>query len=82
MTGVQTCALPICYYNNWHLNDTNKTSDGWHRTGDLGVLLNDRLVVVGRIKQVVILNGQNYYPHDIEQIAIASHPEVDRKSVV
>lgn len=43
------------------------------RTGDLGVLVGGELVVTGRIKDLVILDGRNYYPHDIEVAAERSH---------
>ncbi|QHS63368.1 non-ribosomal peptide synthetase [Chitinophaga agri] len=45
------------------------TSDGWLRTGDLGFLSGKELYVTGREKNLIIVNGQNYYPHDIEQYA-------------
>ena len=43
------------------------------RTGDLGVMVRNELVVTGRIKDLVILDGRNYYPHDIEVVAERSH---------
>jgi len=45
------------------------TSDGWLRTGDCGVFVDRDLVITGRSKDIIIVNGQNYYPHDIEEIA-------------
>jgi acyl carrier protein len=45
------------------------TVDGWLRTGDCGVFVDDDLVITGRSKDIIIVNGQNYYPHDIEEIA-------------
>jgi acyl-CoA synthetase (AMP-forming)/AMP-acid ligase II/aryl carrier-like protein len=45
------------------------TQDGWFRTGDLGVIFTNELYICGRAKETIILNGQNYYPHDIETIA-------------
>lgn len=39
----------------------------WLRTGDLGFLLDGELFVTGRIKEVIIINGRNYYPQDIER---------------
>lgn len=37
------------------------------RTGDIGQLINDQLVVLGRQKEIIIINGKNYYPYDIEE---------------
>lgn len=45
------------------------TDDGWLRTGDCGVIADGELVITGRSKDIIIVNGQNYYPHDIEEIA-------------
>lgn len=44
------------------------TGDGWLRTGDCGVFVDDQLVITGRLKDIIIVNGQNYYPHDLEEI--------------
>ena len=44
------------------------TSDAWLRTGDCGVFVDGQLVITGREKDIIIINGQNYYPHDIEEI--------------
>jgi fatty-acyl-CoA synthase len=41
--------------------------DGWLRTGDLGFLRDGELYVTGRIKDLVIRNGSNYHPQDIER---------------
>ena len=45
------------------------TADGWLRTGDLGFLNAGRLCVTGRVKDMLIVNGQNLYAHDVEQAA-------------
>jgi fatty-acyl-CoA synthase len=45
--------------------------DGWLRTGDLGLLLGGQLYLVGRSKDVIIKGGRNYYPHDVERVAVA-----------
>jgi acyl-CoA synthetase (AMP-forming)/AMP-acid ligase II len=45
------------------------TADGWLDTGDLGVVMSGSLYVTGRAKEVIFVNGQNYYPHDLEAIA-------------
>lgn len=44
------------------------TADGWLRTGDCGAFVDGQLVITGRTKEIIIINGQNYYPHDIEEI--------------
>ncbi|MFC0598401.1 non-ribosomal peptide synthetase [Streptomyces palmae] len=45
------------------------TPDGWFRTGDLGRLDPEgRLTLVGRTKDSIIVNGVNYYSHDLEAV--------------
>ena len=46
------------------------------RTGDLGFLQDGELFVTGRLKDLIILDGRNLYPHDIERSVEASHPAV------
>ena len=45
----------------------------WLRSGDLGVFLGGQLYVVGRIKDMLIINGRNIYPQDIERSAEEAH---------
>ncbi|WP_068774945.1 non-ribosomal peptide synthetase [Paenibacillus sp. FJAT-26967] len=57
------------YYNNPEATAKAKTADGWLITGDLGFIRSGRLVITGRVKDIIFVNGQNVYPHDIERIA-------------
>jgi acyl carrier protein len=44
------------------------------RSGDLGFLLDGELFITGRIKDMIIIRGQNHYPQDIELTVENSHP--------
>ena len=51
------------------------TGDGpFLRTGDLGFLQDGELFITGRMKDVIIIRGQNHYPQDIELTVEKSHP--------
>jgi thioester reductase-like protein len=65
------------YWNNPELTlkqfrarlvDDTPYDDGYLRTGDTGFFHDGELYVCGRIKDMIILRGQNYYPHDIENV--------------
>ncbi|HMD74756.1 MAG TPA: non-ribosomal peptide synthetase [Steroidobacteraceae bacterium] len=44
-------------------------AEGWLDTGDLGFLHERSLYITGRSKEIIFVNGQNYYPYDLENIA-------------
>jgi thioester reductase-like protein len=50
------------------LVDDSPYDDGYLRTGDMGFMHDGELFVCGRIKDMIILRGQNYYPQDIEAV--------------
>ena len=50
------------------LVDDSPYDDGYLRTGDMGFFHDGELFVCGRIKDMIILRGQNYYPQDIENV--------------
>ncbi len=50
----------------------------WLRTGDLGFFLDGELYVTGRIADLVVIDGRQHYPHDIEATAAAAAPMVRR----
>lgn len=58
-----------------------RTADGWLRTGDLGLVADGELYVVGRVKDMVIVGGVNYHAEDIEAV-VRDHPGVYRKRCV
>ncbi len=58
------------YYQLPNLNTEAFTADGWFHTGDLGMLCDRQLTITGREKDVII-NGVNYYSHEIEALVEA-----------
>ena len=50
----------------------------WLRTGDLGAVLEGQLVVTGRLKDLIVVDGRNHYPQDIEATVQDAHPAVRR----
>ncbi|WP_328492421.1 fatty acyl-AMP ligase [Streptomyces sp. NBC_00414] len=52
--------------------------EDWLRTGDLGALHEGRLLVTGRLKDVLVVDGRNHYPQDIEETVQSVVPLVRR----
>ena len=70
------------YYKNDAANATVFTPDGWLRTGDLGVLGADgRLSMVGRLKDVFRVGGENVAPAEVEEVLLA-HAAVATAQVI
>jgi acyl-CoA synthetase (AMP-forming)/AMP-acid ligase II/acyl carrier protein len=57
------------YFENPEADAIALTVDGWLRTGDLGVVHEGELYITGRAREIIVINGQNYYPQDLESIA-------------
>ena len=57
------------YFEDPETNAAAFTADGWLRTGDLALIHEGDLYVSGRAKEIIFVNGQNYYPHDLEAVA-------------
>jgi acyl-CoA synthetase (AMP-forming)/AMP-acid ligase II len=57
------------YFRRDDLTEQAFTPDGWYKTGDLGYEANDELYITGRKKDLIIVQGRNFYPHDIEAAA-------------
>jgi acyl-CoA synthetase (AMP-forming)/AMP-acid ligase II/aryl carrier-like protein len=56
-------------------------AEGWVDTGDLGVMHEGGLYISGRSKEIIFINGQNYFPYDLENIATRA-PGLDLNKVV
>jgi fatty-acyl-CoA synthase len=70
------------YYNNPEANAKVFTPDGWLRTGDLGELTADgRLRMLGRLKDVFRVGGENVAPAEVEEVLLA-HPAVETAQVI
>ena len=78
---VSGTTIPLGYWNKpvatqetfqAYLADTKEGP--FMRTGDLGFVDNGELFITGRIKDVIIIRGRNYYPQDIESAVEKSHP--------
>jgi acyl-CoA synthetase (AMP-forming)/AMP-acid ligase II len=70
------------YFNNAAATAEALTSDGWLKTGDVGVMDKDGYVrITGRIKEMFIVGGFNCYPAEIE-IILCGMPGVARAAVV
>ncbi|MSP96086.1 MAG: fatty-acid--CoA ligase [Betaproteobacteria bacterium] len=58
------------------------TADGWLRTGDLGELTADgRLRMVGRLKDVFRVGGENVAPAEVEEVLLG-HPAIETAQVI
>jgi long-chain acyl-CoA synthetase len=58
------------------------TADGWLKTGDMGRLDDDgHLYITGRIKEMLIVGGENIFPREIEEV-LNAHPSVQGSAVL
>jgi long-chain acyl-CoA synthetase len=58
------------------------TSDGFFRTGDIGIMQPDgQVTIVDRIKDMILVSGFNVYPNEVEDILV-THPGVLEAAVV
>ncbi|NNC23709.1 fatty acyl-AMP ligase [Salinisphaera sp. USBA-960] len=59
------------YFNDPDASEAALSPDGWLDTGDLGYRIDRRVVVTGRAKDLIIVNGRNIWPQDLEWLAEA-----------
>ncbi|WP_109354966.1 fatty acyl-AMP ligase [Sphingorhabdus sp. EL138] len=62
---MQSPSVMDCYYRDQEATDACLV-DGWLDTGDMGYLSDGYLYIVGRAKDMIIINGKNHWPQDIE----------------
>lgn len=58
------------------INNDEPRDNVWLRTGDLGFFSENELFISGRIKDLLIISGLNYYPQDIEKEIEHAHPAI------
>ncbi len=75
--------IPQGYWNRAEETDRTfkaflaNTGEGpFLRTGDLGFIKDGELFIAGRLKDLIIIEGRNHYPQDIEETVERSHPAI------
>jgi fatty-acyl-CoA synthase len=63
------------YFNEPEITAKTLSPDGWLDTGDIGYRVADSIMITGRSKDLIIINGRNIWPQDLEQLA-EQQPEV------
>jgi acyl-CoA synthetase (AMP-forming)/AMP-acid ligase II len=63
---LSTESLFAGYWGAQGYSKSSFTPEGWYATGDFGFLSDEELYVIGRLKDVVIVGGQNVFPEDVE----------------
>jgi acyl-CoA synthetase (AMP-forming)/AMP-acid ligase II/acyl carrier protein len=69
------------YYRNPEATADAVSADGWVRTGDLALMHDGEYFITGRSKEIIFVNGQNYYPHDLEAV-LQKEPGLELGKVV
>jgi fatty-acyl-CoA synthase len=59
-------SVMVGYFRDEEATEACLDSDGWLDTGDMGYLSDGYLYIVGRAKDMIIINGKNHWPQDIE----------------
>jgi fatty-acyl-CoA synthase len=68
-------SVMLGYYNQPEISAEMLSADGWLNTGDLGYCVDGSLYLTGRAKDLLIINGRNIWPQDLESLA-EQQPEV------
>jgi acyl-CoA synthetase (AMP-forming)/AMP-acid ligase II len=62
-------AVSAGFYRDAAATAATRSADDWVDTGDIGLVIDEKLYITGQSKEIMFIDGQNYYPHDIEQVA-------------
>lgn len=73
-------SITMGYFESPDLNQKAFVGDGWFDTGDCGVIAEGELYLTGRMQESIVLNGMNFFNHDIEAL-VGSVDGVDETSV-
>jgi len=66
--AIRTESLFSGYWGKGGFVKNSLSADGWYSTGDYGFRAAGDLYVIGRLKDVVIVGGQNVFPEDVESV--------------
>jgi long-chain acyl-CoA synthetase len=81
-TGLVSVRGPNLFSGYWPDGAGGPDAEGWFRTSDVGFVDSDGdLHLVDRANDLVIVNGFNVYPHEVEQV-LNEHPSVAEAAVV
>jgi fatty-acyl-CoA synthase len=69
------------YFHQGQMSDDGLSGDGWFDTGDLGYVRGGGVVITGRSKDLIISNGRNLWPQDLEAELETSFEEIRRGDV-
>lgn len=69
---VRSARVTPGYLRDEEANRTTFREVGWLDTGDLAFLASGQVVITGRAKDLIILNGQNHFCHEIEEVVCAA----------
>ena len=63
---VRGASVMHSYFRDEESTDACLSDDGWLDTGDMGYMSSGYIFIVGRAKDMIIINGRNHWPQDIE----------------
>jgi fatty-acyl-CoA synthase len=66
---VRAASMMSGYFGDLKLTQEVLNSDGWFNTGDIGYFAKGGLFITGRDKDMIIINGRNIWPQDLEFVA-------------